>query len=202
MIGSEGARHVAEAIKVSVLLRLFWYQFHAHLTSGSTAVVCHYPQDMRALLSLNLAANNLGQLVLPAGYKKTPYMQQWTHSDGSKVTENPAEPEGVIAIADVIPDMRALTKLILKHNGMLTKAAGRALASALAGNSVLTELDLSDQAANTSHDDGPGFATELAVGISDNGALTKLDISNNCIGAKQEVSLQRFCVASGIELAK
>jgi hypothetical protein len=30
MIGSEGAKHVAEAIKVSVLLRLFWYQFDAY----------------------------------------------------------------------------------------------------------------------------------------------------------------------------
>jgi hypothetical protein len=28
-LGSEGAKHVAEAIKVSVLLRLFWYQFYA-----------------------------------------------------------------------------------------------------------------------------------------------------------------------------
>ena len=51
-LGGEGAKHVAEAIKVSVLLRLFWYQFHAHLTNGSTAVVCHCPQDMRALAKL------------------------------------------------------------------------------------------------------------------------------------------------------
>jgi hypothetical protein len=34
MIGSKGAKHVAEAIKVRVLLWLFWYQFHAHLTNG------------------------------------------------------------------------------------------------------------------------------------------------------------------------
>jgi hypothetical protein len=32
MIGSEGAKHVAEALKVSVLLRLFWYQLYAQLT--------------------------------------------------------------------------------------------------------------------------------------------------------------------------
>jgi hypothetical protein len=51
-IGSEGAKHVAEAIKVSVLLWLFWYQFHAHLTNGSTAVVCHCPQDMGVMTSL------------------------------------------------------------------------------------------------------------------------------------------------------
>jgi hypothetical protein len=58
-IGSEGAKHVAEAIHVSVLLRLFWYQCDAHLTSGSTAVVCHCPQDMGALSSLNLSSCGL-----------------------------------------------------------------------------------------------------------------------------------------------
>ena len=61
MIGSEGAKHVAEALKVSVLLRLFWCQFHAHLTNGSTAVVCHCPQDMRAISSLNLANNSISK---------------------------------------------------------------------------------------------------------------------------------------------
>jgi hypothetical protein len=34
------------------------------------------------------------------------------------------------------------------------------------------------------------------------GALTKLDISGNDIGAEQEGGLQRICVAGGIELAK
>jgi hypothetical protein len=35
----------------------------------------------------------------------------------------------------------------------------------------------------------------------DKGALIKLDISNNRIGAEQERGLQRICVAGGIELA-
>jgi hypothetical protein len=34
------------------------------------------------------------------------------------------------------------------------------------------------------------------------GALTKLDISRNHIGAEQKEGLQRICVAGGIELAK
>jgi hypothetical protein len=42
----------------------------------------------------------------------------------------------------------------------------------------------------------------IANDISDNGALTKLDISWNDIGAEQEGGLQRICVAGGIELAK
>jgi hypothetical protein len=87
---------------------------------------------------------------------------------------------GVTALTDAISSNGALTKLILKDNAMLTKAAGKALASALASNSVLTELDISDQA-GYEHDDGPGFANELAAGISDNGALTALDMSNNSI---------------------
>jgi hypothetical protein len=61
----------------------------------------------------------------------------------------------------------------LKNNRLLTKEAGKALAQALAGNSVLTELDVSCQAGYIG-DDGPGFAQELAVGIKDNGALSKL----------------------------
>jgi hypothetical protein len=62
-IGSEGAKHVAEAINVSVLLWLFWYryQFHTHLTNGSTAVVCHSPQDMGAILLMDISSNGLGQ---------------------------------------------------------------------------------------------------------------------------------------------
>jgi hypothetical protein len=62
-IGSEGAKHVAKAIKVSVLLWLFWYQLYAHLTSGSTAVVCHCPQDMGALSYLDISnqVDSMGQ---------------------------------------------------------------------------------------------------------------------------------------------
>jgi hypothetical protein len=58
----------------------------------------------------------------------------------------------------------------------------------LAANTVLKELDVSsnnwevkDSASKRrkeSKGDGPGFAKELAVGISNNGALTSLDISN------------------------
>jgi hypothetical protein len=55
LIGSEGAKHVAEAIKVSKCVVLN----HVYLTNGSTAAVCHYPQDMGALTSLNLSLNNL-----------------------------------------------------------------------------------------------------------------------------------------------
>jgi hypothetical protein len=44
--------------------------------------------------------------------------------------------------------------------------------------------------------------TALANAIRDNGALIKLDISRNRIGAAQEGELQCICLASGIDLAK
>jgi hypothetical protein len=58
---AEGAKIVADAIKVTIVhLRSFWYYFHVHLTSQSTTVVCYYPQDMRAMTSLNLSGNFFG----------------------------------------------------------------------------------------------------------------------------------------------
>ena len=80
---------------------------------------------------------------------------------------------------------KRLKRLNISNNKMATKEAGKALAQALASNSVLKELDVSSN--NWNHDfgdtgDGPGFAKELADGLSASGALTSLDISNNSIG--------------------
>ena len=62
-LGAEGAKHVAEAIKVNVsALRFDWYHFELDLTSGSTAVVygyCYYNTTKGALTSLNLADNRI-----------------------------------------------------------------------------------------------------------------------------------------------
>jgi hypothetical protein len=42
----------------------------------------------------------------------------------------------------------------------------------------------------------------LANAIEDMGALAKLDMSTNDIGAEQDEDLQRICMAGGIELTK
>jgi hypothetical protein len=39
--------------------------------------------------------------------------------------------------------------------------------------------------------DGPGFAKEFAVGISDNGAMTSLNLSSNNIGAVDQEQAQK-----------
>ena len=50
---------------------------------------------------------------------------------------------GVIALADVIKDMRALSILSLKSDNLANKEGGKALVQALANNTVLKELDVS-----------------------------------------------------------
>jgi hypothetical protein len=77
--------------------------------------------------------------------------------------------------------MGALLVLSLKSNALCNIKSGKALADALKGNSVLTELDVSANydPYTTDNRDGPGFARELAGGIKDNGALTSLNLSSN-----------------------
>jgi hypothetical protein len=161
------------------------------LNAGDAVLIANDISNMGALLVLSLESNWLyaaGGKALAEGLKCNQVIKELNIASnklGMNSNGN-SDMSGVTALGDVIPDMGALTKLILKDNAMLTKAAGKALASALAGNPVLTELDISDQAGYR-HDDGPGFAKELAAGISDNGALSALNLSQNMLcdeGAK------------------
>jgi hypothetical protein len=97
---------------------------------------------------------------------------------------------------------RALTSLILRNNSLANEQGGKVLSTMLTTNSTLTELDVSDNWKGAGSGGPAKFAKELAVGLRDNGALIKLDIDSNHIGAEQERDLQRICVAGGIELAK
>jgi Ran GTPase-activating protein (RanGAP) involved in mRNA processing and transport len=179
------------------------------LFTGVTALANTIPH-MGAMLKLDVSKNKLcaaGAKVLAEALRGNQVMTEINissnHLGKKSMYGDATDMSGVIMLADVIPGMGALLVLSLKSNGLLNKESGRALADALKANSILTELDVSsnyDQY-NTSSQDGPGFAQELAVGIRDNGALIKLDISNNDIGAEQNGSLKRICVASSIDLA-
>jgi hypothetical protein len=70
--------------------------------------------------------------------------------------------------------------LSLKKNSLGTKEVGKALGEMLKVNSVLKELDLSDNAAASwNGGDAPGFAQELALGIKDNGAISQFTFSGD-----------------------
>jgi Leucine-rich repeat (LRR) protein len=173
---------------------------------ASLIAIANAIPKMGALTSLNLAKNNLGRLVLPVGWTEE-WMHEkfegygYKHIDGREQKENPSQPECIVVLASAIKDMRALSSLNLSKNHLANKEAGKALSQALVGNSMLKELDLS-----SNYDGHPShaieFAQELAVGIKDNRALAKLDMSSNNIGAEEEDNLQRICMAGGIELAE
>jgi hypothetical protein len=77
----------------------------------------------RAISSLNLANNNIGQLVLPEGWRaeEDDGEAPWIHTDGQRVEDGMpggSTPVGVIALANVIPDMEALSSLNLADNNL------------------------------------------------------------------------------------
>jgi hypothetical protein len=111
---------------------------------------------------------------------------------------------GVIALADVISDMGALSSANLLKNNILVEQAQelvkimhtRENLTTLCGlTGEETELDFRRQGL------GAGDAVLIANDIKDNGALTKLDISNSSI--EQGEALQQiieYCNTKGIEL--
>ena len=99
--------------------------------------------------------------------------------------------DGALILASKIFANGTLTKLNMSANNLLHRIAGKALANALAANTVLLELDLSGNYDNSygANKDGPGFAEEFAIGLGANGALASVNILNNNIGAEQAQKL-------------
>jgi hypothetical protein len=115
-----------------------------------------------------------------------------------------AKAEGIIALAGAIPDMGAISSVNVLGNEIGIEQA-QVLAAILKEHRTLkslcghkgdeTELNMS------SKEIGVEGAIMLAPEIVDNGALTKLDISNNNI--EQGEALQRIadlCHTKGVEL--
>jgi Ran GTPase-activating protein (RanGAP) involved in mRNA processing and transport len=103
---------------------------------------------MRALLVLNLAKNNLcaeGIKLLAEALKGSQIMTELSASNNNVTWDDNkvGEMSGVIALANTIPDMGAMTKLDVSSNCLYAEG-GKRLAEALNGSQVLTELNISD----------------------------------------------------------
>jgi hypothetical protein len=90
------------------------------INGNDTIILAAAISDMEALSILNLAENNVGELVLPEGwtehYDEDEEEEVYTHTDGREQTDKPGKPEGIIAIANAIPDMRVMMRLDLSSN--------------------------------------------------------------------------------------
>jgi hypothetical protein len=146
-----------------------------------------------------------GGKALAAGLKGNRVITELNIAD-NYLTSFGKDMSGIIALADAIPDMRALAKFDISNNS-LCAAGAKALAEGLEGNQVMNELNL---AGNNIGKESEEFRAKadmsgiiaLAGIISGMGALAKLDMSTNYIGAEQEEDLQRICMAGGIELTQ
>jgi hypothetical protein len=145
-------------------------------------------RDNGAMMVLNLANKQLGKLVLPEGWSEKPgngsvnthcSAYGYTHTDGREQKRAPegAKQEGIVALANAIPDMRALMFLDISENS-LCAAGAKALAEGLKGNQIMTELNIS------SNDIGKPGAIALADAIPDMGAMTSLNLASNDLGAE------------------
>jgi hypothetical protein len=136
------------------------------------------------LTSLDVSHNDIGQLVLPEGWYSD-HESGYEHTDGREQKKNPGKPEGCIALANAIPDMRALASVNLLKN-KITMVQAKALASilqehptlkSLCGNSgEETKLDMSGKQIRAAG------AIMLAPEITANVAMTSLNLSSNDIG--------------------
>jgi hypothetical protein len=119
-----GAKIVAGAIKVTKCTpAAFWYHFHVHLTSQSTAVVCYYPQDMGALSVANVMGNKIGKVQLakpqeimrakPSLVSLCGMADDATEADLSGLG---MDADGAIVLASELPDKGALSLLNLADN--------------------------------------------------------------------------------------
>jgi hypothetical protein len=127
--------------------------------------------DMGALSVLNLASNSLGELVLPEGWTSGPNAgfsaMEYMHTNGRKQNQHPGKPEGIIAVANAIKDMRALTALDISKN----RLGGFYLGYSRRSPSGYGSFTATPEGLNA-----------IADAIKDNGTLKTLDISNNDIG--------------------
>jgi hypothetical protein len=127
--------------------------------------------------------------VLPAGWTQeapedlnNPVV--YKHIDGREQSDNPSKPEGIIAIANAIPDMRAMTKFDISLNDLRAEG-GKALAAGLKGNQVITELNISSNILVQNSDflnDISGIIA-IANAIPDMEALLVLSLKSNDLGA-------------------
>ena len=78
------------------------------------------------MTSLNISNNKIGWFALPEGWKDTEHngKQLFAKPDSNSYSLTPppgAKPEGIIAIANAIPTMRALTSLDISGNNISSK---------------------------------------------------------------------------------
>jgi hypothetical protein len=177
-------------------------------TSGIIALADAIP-DMVAILSVNILKNGIGveqARALVIILKEHPTLKSLCGNRGNETELDMSGKmngagDAVMLAAEVI-DNGALTSLDISNNQLVggnrrkqkekpswwdESEHGGVFGSSDDHYHIIPDID---------------GIIDIINAIKDMGALTKLDISGNAIGAEQEGDLQRICSAGGIELDK
>jgi hypothetical protein len=146
-----------------------------------------------ALLSRNLARNNLGELVLPMGWerksKDNDGMAPWfyQHTDGTKQDNRPGKPEGAIAIANALPGMGALSIANVLGNRIGKEMLSQVQEIMRSKPKLIYLCGIADDATEADLS-GLGMdgddAIVLASELPDKGAMTSLNLASNKLGVE------------------
>jgi hypothetical protein len=164
------------------------------IDGNDTKILAPAISDMGALTSLNVANNNLGQSVPPEGWTKKAadsahnWSSWYQHTAGMEQKEAPrSKPEGIIAIANAIKDMGAITRLNISNNQLCGHwktpdfSGFKALAAAIEQHKLLTmdTVDMSEVLDVAGQNLGTAGAKMMATFIKGNGALSQFVFSGN-----------------------
>jgi Leucine-rich repeat (LRR) protein len=162
---------------------------------GGIGIIASAIKDMRALTKLDVSENNLhadGGKALTAGIKGNQVIAELNIAGNALGTKSEypynSDMSGVTALADVIPDMGALTKFDIS-NCILNAEGGKALAAGLKGNQVMTELNIAHNELGIkagTQADPRAYDSSGVIAIADvipgMGALSSLNLAENSLG--------------------
>jgi hypothetical protein len=185
--------------------------------SGPAAIdIADAIKNMGALSVLNLAENNLGALVLPEGWTEdydSDDDEVYRHTDGREQSDNPGKPEGIIAIANAIPDMGALSVLDLAENGLGRGPSTWEYSSSPEHVGEFWNLNEGKYYKSLPPGEcvGPAGLGAIASAISDSRAISSVNLLKNTIPVEQAQELVKImqskeklitlCGLSGNEVA-
>jgi hypothetical protein len=188
-LGVEGAKALAEGLKGNSVITELNIANNDLANYGrdmsGVIILADVIKDMGALLHLDISNNHNGKLVSSGGWVKAdePYPDYtYKHPDGRHQKEPPEDEhfkaEGAIAIANVIKDLRALSKLIWGGDYWESPLDGWTTPDPVALEVGMTEADFSNKGLQAAG------AIIVAAWLShkDKGALSSLDLSRNSIG--------------------
>ena len=156
------------------------YDYYADSTDGAgfASGIADGVSTNGALVKFDVSKNNLGKEGTKALAEALNGNQIMAELN---LAENSMGKNGAMDIAKTIPTMGALVKFDISNNNVYA-AGGKALAAALNGNQVMTELNLAGNSLGLVEQYGDADMSGV-IAVSDAiptmGALTSLNVSNN-----------------------